>query len=216
MSEKTRSSKISKQSVSEEDMTKTVTLDPDTIKMLTESISSSITAQLDKKLDNINLTLSSINNFQDKCIKRLNNVEVNHDLLEQYTRRNNIRIFGLSEGPNENVDLLVTELFTNKLNVRCSIEDIERAHRIGQVTPDKERPVIVKFVSYRKRDEVIKKRMLLKGTKVIIREDLTKLRLELLKQATLKYGPRKVWTRDGNIYCIENNQKKKISTFADV
>ncbi|KAG5872048.1 hypothetical protein JTB14_008340 [Gonioctena quinquepunctata] len=46
------------------------------------------------------------------------------------------------------------------------------------------------------------KKKLLKGTGIIIREDLTKSRVELLNDTISKFGLKQVWTESGKIYLI--------------
>lgn len=128
------------------------------------------------------------------------------DALEQYTRRNNLRFFGLEELPSENVDNIIIQLIKDKLNIDLNIIDIERAHRIGKKTATKTRPVIVKFASYRTRALVFHARKALKGLKIFIQEDLTKYRHDLMKRATGIFGYGKAWSRDGRIFWIEANE----------
>ena len=106
--------------------------------------------------------------------------------LDQYIRRNNIRIFGIPEvGEREEDDegesskacerkVLELELFRSKLGLDIQ-EDIEAAHRLGKKRPDvnTQRGVIVRFVSRKTRDEVLFNRRKLKKTRTVIVEDLT-------------------------------------------
>ncbi|KAF2902858.1 hypothetical protein ILUMI_03328 [Ignelater luminosus] len=50
------------------------------------------------------------------------------DHLEQYSRPNNIRIFGMPEKQNENLEDSVIDIFEKKLNVHVPKEAIERIH----------------------------------------------------------------------------------------
>ena len=65
-----------------------------------------------------------------------------------------------------------------------SIQDIERAHRLGKQLSEnsfserdkKSRSIIIKFASYRKRREVFRHKKKLKGSGLVIAENLTKKR----------------------------------------
>ncbi|KAG8330531.1 hypothetical protein J6590_061300 [Homalodisca vitripennis] len=51
------------------------------------------------------------------------------DDLEQYQRRDNLRIFGIEETVGEDTDKLVEELYRDKLGVELPPESISRSHR---------------------------------------------------------------------------------------
>lgn len=124
------------------------------------------------------------------------------DQLEQYTRRNNIRIFGVSEQDGEDVEKKVTDILNNKLKITLPDLAVERTHRTGKriLSAHKHRPIIVKFSNYKFKNEVYNQKRALKGSGIVIREDLTKLRVGTLQHAAKKYGYRNVWTRDGDIF----------------
>lgn len=67
------------------------------------------------------------------------------DEREQYSRRNNIRIFGIGEEDEEDTNQHVINVAAN-LNLNLEHCHIDRSHRIGKVG-DKPRPIIAKFVS---------------------------------------------------------------------
>jgi len=119
------------------------------------------------------------------------------DELEQYGRRNNVRIFGVQENDNEDTNAIV-EKVASKMNVSLPDSAIDRSHRIGSKGAFP-RPIIVKFTSYAYRSEVFFNKKRLKGTKITVREDLTKTRLKLLKDAAKSYSERNVWSIDGVI-----------------
>lgn len=116
------------------------------------------------------------------------------DNLEQYHRRNNVRIFGISESTDENTDSLVLDLFKNKMGLQLDPEKIDRSHRVGRKNPDKNRPrpIIVKFVSYRTRSLVYDNKSKLKGSGVLVREDLTRRRVALYRLMVATYGLKNV------------------------
>ncbi|KAK3931679.1 LINE-1 retrotransposable element ORF1 protein [Frankliniella fusca] len=85
------------------------------------------------------------------------------DELEQYGRRNNLRIFGVQENGNEDTDAIVEEV-TSKMNVSLPDSAIDRSHRIRSKGAFP-RPIIVKFTSYAYSSEVFfnKKKLSLMG-----------------------------------------------------
>ncbi|KAK5638766.1 hypothetical protein RI129_013061 [Pyrocoelia pectoralis] len=138
------------------------------------------------------------------------------DSLQQYSRRNNVRFFGVSEEKNEVVEEKVIKILEEKMNIKVASNDIERIHRVGQAVPNKPRPVIIKFSNYKTRQTVLRNRRRLKGTGLLLQEDLTIDRLNMLKTAQQKWGLRNVWTQDGMIITIQNNRKLFIRSYDDL
>ena len=112
----------------------------------------------------------------------------NVDALEQYGRRENLRIYGSSESKEKQDDgeNIVFEL-AKELNINLKSCDIQRAHRLGKKkkTADaKPRQVIVRFLSYKKRNEFLKAKSRLRDSKhfpnAFITEDIIPLRSKLL------------------------------------
>ena len=82
------------------------------------------------------------------------------DSLEQYTRRNSLRLTGLSETDNEDILKRTVDIMNNKMKVEppLSANDIDRVHRVGRRDASKPRSVIIKFTSYRARHIAMKHR----------------------------------------------------------
>ncbi|KAK3917081.1 RNA-directed DNA polymerase from mobile element jockey [Frankliniella fusca] len=109
------------------------------------------------------------------------------DELEQYNRRNSIRIFGVTEKEGEDVEQVVRDVFSCNLNYDLLSRAVCRMHRTGRPPPKQTtrgsggaaeapppRPILVKFTSYGFRREVFALKKYLKGTRIVILEDLTK------------------------------------------
>ena len=86
------------------------------------------------------------------------------DSLEQYSRRNSMRVNGIEETEHE--DLLATcmALFNAKMAVEPPIrcEDIDRLHRVGKPGTGKKRGVLVKFATYQAKERVYRAKARLK------------------------------------------------------
>lgn len=141
------------------------------------------------------------------------------DDLEQYQRRNNIRIFGVEESEGEDTDRIVVDLCREQLGLQdFSVEALCRTHRVGRPPkpgPNGEkrhRPIIVRFTSYRVRRAVFGSKKRLKGTGITVREDLTSLRLELLRRATAVHGVRSTWTQDGRVMWVDKDGARGVAT----
>lgn len=136
---------------------------------------------------------------------RVSELEHAADSAEQYSRRNNLRISGISETEAEVTDEIVINMAA-ALGVELSINEIDRSHRVGGRIAHKTRAIIVKFTSYRSRNKVYRARA---GAKtkpnycgVYINEDLTKQRNSLLYESRKLAKAKRVlgaWSSDGTV-----------------
>ena len=140
------------------------------------------------------------------------------DDLEQYTRRSSLRIHGVPEERGENVEDKLLNIFSEKLGITITPECVDRCHRVGPIRNGTDtrkktvRPVIVKFTSYKFRDSVYRSKSKLKGTKLVVSEDLTSTKYSLLTAARLKFGNNKTWSNDGKIFVIYKGSKAIIKS----
>ena len=137
-------------------------------------------------------------NLQDQVTR----LETELEDLQQYTRRTNVLIHGLEEEPNEDTDKKVLDILKSKLDLPLSLNDFGRSHRLGKLRHGAKRPIIVRFASYRQRKMTFDAKRKLKGSRIVITENLTKERYSLYKQCIVKFGRESCWTLDGRIYCL--------------
>ena len=111
----------------------------------------------------------------DYLSAELNEVEKHENENEQYSRRCNIRSFGLPELENENCYEVVTEFCKMKLGCDLELCDIDRTHRVGRPRLGKQRDIIVKFCSYQSKIKVMKCKKKSQGNFniVYVNEDLS-------------------------------------------
>ncbi len=150
-----------------------------------------------------------------KDARSTNNVLVHRtNDLEQYSRRESIRISGFPDNPHESAAKCEENVcnFVNdklKLPVKITPSDIAAAHRLGGSSRhSKPRQVIVKFVSRKLRDRVIGARRVLKGSGITISEDLTKMNYQLLQRARDFNTVESAWSSYGRIICLLKNKSK--------
>ena len=123
------------------------------------------TTKLDEELTKLknNLTL------KDKAIAGLedDNYRLSQEVddLEQYTRRNNVRIYGVAEQPEENSDNLAFDFFKSELNVDIASNNISRSHRVSKKSGVEPRPIIVRFTKHNSKVAVMSRRRVLKERK---------------------------------------------------
>lgn len=133
-----------------------------------------------------------------------------HDKLEQYSRRETLRISGIDEKAGEREEDLVKEVvgIAKSIGVEIKDEDISVTHRADRPAQNgtSPRPVLCKFISRRVKDKLVKNRAKLKDIpeakgKIYINEDLTTLRAKLLSYAKSLDNVKRVSSSNGRIHC---------------
>lgn len=154
--------------------------------------------------------------------KELAGVHVRCEELEQYSRRNSVRVQGIPEEDREDAIHKALELANGKLNLNPPLlsSDIDRAHRVGSPRTDgRPRSLLIKFATYQQRFRLMKNRYLLKNTPVFINEDLTRYRSKLLYEArALKRAGKinELWTFDGRIHVKIGDDRHHITCYQDL
>ena len=155
-------------------------------------------------------------------LERDNNaLRIELDTQEQYSRRNCLLLHGVPETQADTAAAAL-EVIESKLNVKLPRNAIDRSHRLGRTTGGvsgggKPRPIILKFVSYQDRSAVFARKKQLKGSKIVLTENLTRRRAELLAKARATAGVKATWTADGRIVCLlEDGRKVSVDTENDL
>src|SRR5690606_16723040 len=155
---------------------------------LTNAVASKLKQTASFEVDLLSTTQASVVEISNKLHAAEASFKEQMDEMEQYGRRNSIRIFGIPEtvqglNAREDTTEAVCQTLTSTLGLSVSPNEIDISHRIGSADGDRPRPIIVKFVRREKRLEVLRNRKKLAGTPVSIDVDLTKERARLLKRA---------------------------------
>ena len=173
------------------------------------------------ELNGMKEALLKLQQMIDSTMKRLSAVERRQDDLEQYSRSNCLVIHGCENVPKSKLGkyLEIENFVCNTLNEHLQLDSPLQANDLDIAHPlpsKKGTPVIVKFIRRTQKNEVYRKKRLLKGTKMIITESLTKRRLQLLEKARLEFKQCPVWSWKGEIFVFHNNKKKVIDDFIDI
>jgi hypothetical protein len=127
------------------------------------------------------------------------------DALDQYSRRENVRITGIpeGEGTEENlVDKIIQ--VASSMGVVIDVSSFNDVHRLGVKRPGQNRQIIVRFMNRTLKIKFLSGRKNLKNTdykNVFINEDLTKLRFKLFQMVRKCEEVKSASTRDGKIIC---------------
>ena len=174
------------------------------IKLVVKEAVSEATQSLKDNIQELRNNISDIQT-ENELLKKENKdlesrmaaVEQAIDGLEQYSRRNSLRISGYPEDKDERTDQVVIQL-AGSLGVDIASNDIDRSHRVGKFddrsrsgkgpgAKRRARDIIVKFATYNARDKLYQERKELRNTEtlksVFLNKDLTKKRSKLLYDA---------------------------------
>ena len=175
-----------------------------------------------KYIASLEKQLTKTSKYVKEHADELQDIQVNLDNLEQYSRKNSLEFHGIPDEVNMPTDLVVCKI-ARAIGVEIQENDIEISHRIGRRRGDK--PVLAKFVSHKVKSRIYKARTNLKAVSVqslfpgssssvvsettarpkgiYINENLTPYRKEMMHLAVEKrYDGKinKVWTLDGKIF----------------
>ena len=132
-----------------------------------------------------------------------------NDALQQYTRRESVKIFGLTERSGETAEQVEERALKvmEDAGMTVTSDDLHAVHRSGKIQRGKTRPVLVKFISRRKKKELMQKKKTLKEAEgydnIYIHEDLTLLRskmLKFIKDHKTDLRLKGAWTAEGKIF----------------
>lgn len=135
------------------------------------------------------------------------------DNLEMYSRRDCIRISGVSE-EKENTDEAVLEI-ADKLSIPLQQSDITVSHRVGPTSSNKPRQIIARIKNYDLKHQLLKSskdlRKISGMERVAVNQDLTKTRNKLAydaRQLVKNNKAKSTFIWDGKIFVIDNNNSK--------
>jgi TolA-binding protein len=139
---------------------------------------------------------------------------------QQYSRKWNLRVFRVPEATGETAEDCIrkcVDIFSHKVQVPTTEKDIEVAHRTGQQSSSKSRPVLVRFFSRRKRDQILANRRKLKNKGIVIGEDLTVANYKLYRDAMQHSACASAWTSNGKVLAkLKNGKFLKLDIHTDV
>ena len=210
--------------------------------MMKQMLQQEITQLVDLKVNSATESLKSeLKEVQDRCKKleaEVKALQTRQDDTEQYSRRLCLRISGIRETENKDVQKIVLD-FSNKVNANIDPTDIDRVHRVGRLVSDasdrigehngirtrRNRENIIKFTNSNARLRLLRGRAKLRedGVRdVFINEDLTPNRkilayecrkLKKLNNTKVK----KTWVYAGYPYILDpSGNKLKITSLSDL
>lgn len=148
-------------------------MEPAEWKSYLEKLLEEHTQILSNKFKDLADQVTVTNNHVKILETRTVNTDGNVKRLDRKSRKNNIVIYRLDEENNESIFNVLSDFFQTLLGIPIGKKDLNNAYRIGSpTTNDKCRPILVEFLSYFTRAEVISSAYKLKGTNFAISDDL--------------------------------------------
>ena len=123
------------------------------------------------------------------------------DRHEQYSRKNSIRVHNLKEEANEVVEDLIIQAMKEEIGVAIEARDIDIVHRVGRRQENKPRAILVKFMSHKSKEQVMKKKK--EATSLKIWEDLAPGIKRIYDELSIN-------RRLLNLECVDYRQENKI------
>lgn len=169
---------------------------------LTEKIMLRIKERMEEEFKRLNFKLkdsdlTAMKQYSENLESRLRETEAKLDQFEQESKKTNVIVFGIPESDNADLKKNLTSMCQENA-VNIDAQSIKSCYRLGKRIQNKTRPIIIKFTDEFHRDIFYSSRKLFLESKVFVKEDLTRKRIELFKYATEKF-PKSVWTIDGNV-----------------
>lgn len=185
------------------------------VQSLKTSVEEMVTEEVKKAKKRIEDEVNESVRFLEESLKdKMAEIKEHAIFNEQYSRKSSVRIFGVEESQDENVEEKVTTFFNEILQTEVKSEDIDICHRIGKPsmpnmppTRRKQRPIIVKFTSHKMKSAVMRKKKDLKDTGYGMAEDLTYEIYKRLSDIKKLDSIEKCWSVDGKIRFIKKGER---------
>jgi hypothetical protein len=184
-----------------------------------------------KKLSQENKELQREIRNQDQALNEMNNrIEVNERMTksamskanfnEQYSRKNNIKFYGVPENKGEEL-LQTVNTVLDEVGEKIEKSDVLAMHRIPG-KKDQPRPIIVKLRSSEAKAAVMKKRSDIKkltsenDDKIKVSDDVTQDNAALISRLLQDHRISAAWYFNGSIYGQCGQRRIKFDIFDDV
>ena len=145
------------------------------------------------------------------------------DAPEQYGRRCSVRMFNVPQPPGKTCTYSVLKVINEIMEVPLDEDDIERCHVLSKANAKGNRPIIIKFKSYKSKAAVFHAKGKLKTNpnKIFITEDLTNKNYSIIQnlvQMRKEDSIDSFWTNDGkiNVKVYEISVPKRVSSLSEV
>lgn len=167
--------------------------------------------EMNEKIEAISIENENLQKQLDKCFNQnsslkqeltyttrlARSVDMSSNYNEQYSRKNNIKVFHFPRKENQNLRKDFIELVKNELNVTLTERDVVAIHRLP--SPQEPRPLIVKCFNTDVKRSLMRVRKELSG-KVKFVDDVTTRNMRLITRLEDTGNFDQVWYFNCNVY----------------
>nr|XP_023028344.1 uncharacterized protein LOC111516412 [Leptinotarsa decemlineata] len=176
-----------------------------------EAIAKKVAEKVNQQIDRISAEVSTLESKIFDIQGENEELSKKVEDLEQKLRLDQLRFYCVPETDNGILKANLEKIFSSKLAV--SDPNIKQCYRISKHQgKSKPRPVIIKFGSVQHRNAVFSVKRQLKGSNMVLAEDLIKSRFGLLNFAKDKLGKNNVWTNNGNLFTVVDGKRTLLKT----
>lgn len=201
---------------SSKEMMKDLLKDNTFLEKLSDMLAIKVTEKMNREVEKLTNEISALERKHGVLEESHERALARLDELEQRAKRKQLRIYGVPEDNKSDLENSVREIFRSKLKVT----DVSLSHcyRIGRLDKNSNKPraIVVGFDRIKERNQVYHNKKNLKGSKIVIAEELVKNRYELLLLAREKLGRGSVWTMEGEIYTKIDGKRIRIKNDRDL
>ncbi len=177
---------------------------PTLTQVVAQAVSTAVSAAVAAVADQITVTVTE--KIRGDFDQRTLLLRYEQDKLEQYSRRESIRITGVADEKEENVAEKIIQL-AKDMDVDIVSSDISVCHRSGQLRENAKKPrdILCRFISRSTKHSMMRNKKQLKekdGYKgVYVNDDLTPMRAKMLRYIKEQHITRALYTSEGRICC---------------
>lgn len=176
------------------------------------------------KLEN---DLDTLRNEHLLTVGKLNQLETDTDISNQYSRGVNLRFLGVpEEGQEESTESVVIKVCGDLLGTVIQPYEIGDCHRLGQSQSDRPRAILCQVYGRKVKKKIISAakvvsaKLKLRAARISIVDDLTRLRADIFREGREMAKDGKIssiWTVNGNIRVRQTNDDiKRITNKAEL
>ncbi|KAL8573341.1 hypothetical protein ACOMHN_032803 [Nucella lapillus] len=125
--------------------------DPDILELISKAVAAQVVEPLRKEISGLRKTLTELHSTIESNEQQIINLQDRVDELQQYGRRNYVRITSVPEVKGESTDDVVKAL-CEQIDIEITDDMIDRSHRVGRQPScrrsPKPPPFMVKVCSY--------------------------------------------------------------------
>ncbi|KAK3084914.1 hypothetical protein FSP39_021395 [Pinctada imbricata] len=156
---------------------------------------------LKEKLMSTNKTLREVTQMSNDAIEIAKDAQRKSNYNEQYSRKNNFLIHGVTESPREDTTEVALSSLEDAAQVKLQDSEIVAIHRIPG-KKDMPRPIHVKVKNSSVKAKVMRKRSHVKknGKGLCLKDDVTKLNTALIQRLNNHSSIQQGWYFNGSVY----------------